>query len=81
MNTECFLIFQRIGGEKPLLTTETVVNLIANTRTETGLKNKGEHLIITITIKESKLAPRKWKKINLLTDEFHPEWNYQIIPC
>ena len=66
--------------EKPLLTTETVVNLIANTRTETGLKIRAA-LDYNNYNKGIKISTEEMEKINLLTDEFHPEWNYQIIPC
>ncbi len=64
---------------KPLLTTETVVNLIANTRTETGLKIRAA-LDYNDYNKGIKISNEEMEKINLLTDEFHPEWNYQIIP-
>ena len=64
---------------KPLLTTETVVNLIANTRTETGLKIRAA-LDNNDYNKGIKISNEDMEKINLFTDEFRPEWNYQITP-
>jgi len=64
---------------KPLIDRETVVNLIANTKTKKGLsvaavldKNKYE-----IGIKVSK---KEMEKIKVKGDKFHPEWNYTIEP-
>lgn len=64
---------------KPLINTETVLNLIRNTTTEKGLEvmavldennyKKG----IEVTKKELSL-------FNIETDKFHPEWNYKIKP-
>lgn len=64
---------------RPLLTTETVVNLIANTKTETGLEIRSA-LDQNDYNKGIKISDEEMEKINLFTDEFHPEWNYQIIP-
>ena len=40
LNIKCFLLYQKTGGGKPLITRETVVNLIGNTKTQNGLKIK-----------------------------------------
>lgn len=64
---------------KPLRTYETVVELIANTRTSTGLRVK------------AKLDQRKYPKgvevtkaqlseLKLRRDAFHGEWNYELQP-
>lgn len=64
---------------KPLRTFETVVELIANTRTKAGLRVK------------AKLDKRKYKKgitvtkeqmdaLLLLRDEFRGDWNYELHP-
>ena len=64
---------------KPLRTFETVVELIANTRTTTGLRVK------------AKLDKRKYKKgivvtkeqmdaLLLLRDDFRGDWNYELQP-
>jgi hypothetical protein len=64
---------------RPLVSRETVVNLIANTKTDTGLEvraildenayNKG------IKISDDELA-----SLNIKGDIFHPEWNYSLLP-
>jgi transposase len=64
---------------RPLLDSVTVVNLIGNTKTKTGL---------TIT---ARLDPKRYEKgrrvsdqelrrVNLQRDPFHGEWNYSILP-
>ena len=64
---------------KPLLTRETVVNLISNTSTRKGLK-------VSAVLDENEYeAGREISEIelaglNLQRDNFHPEWNYTIIP-
>ena len=61
---------------KPLISRGMVVNLISNTTTITGLTvssiiDKNEYMTgIKITDEE----------MNKLDDEFHPDWNYSIIP-
>ncbi len=65
---------------KPLIDTATIVNLIANTKTKTGLQIKArldtKHYEKGIKISDKELA-----KINLLKDTFHGEWNYVISPA
>lgn len=65
--------------DKPLITRETVVNLIGNTKTETGLEiravlDENEYL----TGKE--VSQEEMNSINMERLEFHPEWNYKIMP-
>lgn len=64
---------------KPLISMETVINLIGNTTTKSGLtieafkdENTYEKGIV-ITDEEMAL-------INITREEFHPEWNYSIMP-
>jgi len=64
---------------RPLLTHATIVNLIANTQTSTGLKVRCEL--------DSKQYPSKVKvsnaqmtQVRLLPDAFHGDWNYTIQP-
>ena len=64
---------------KPLLTHAAIVNLIANTRTNSGLKVR--------CILDRKKYPRKVKvtdeqmaSIKIKRDTFHGEWNYTIRP-
>ncbi len=58
---------------------ETIVNLIANTKTEKGLR-------IEATL-DSSLYPTgikgpqdEFDAMNIQPDDFHPEWNYSILP-
>lgn len=62
---------------QPLINIETVINLIGNTTTTTGLtvtavldKNTYE--------KGIKVTDKDMDSINLIGDDFHPEWNYVI---
>jgi len=64
---------------KPLINTETVINLIRNTTTNKGLtvmavldKNTYE--------KGIEVTAKEMKSIKIETNDFHPEWNYKIIP-
>ena len=64
---------------KPLISHETVVSLIANTKTEAGLRvaavlDKNHYQT------EIKVSDKEMGDLNLSTDEFHPEWNYIIRP-
>ena len=64
---------------KPLINRETVVNLISNTTTETGLTvsailDKNEYQT-GIKVTDEQMA-----SVNCKGDEFHPEWNYLIYP-
>ncbi len=64
---------------KPLTSMELVVNLIANTTTSEGLivravldKNEYE--------KGKKISDEEFTALMIEGEEFHPEWNYSIIP-
>ena len=64
---------------KPLIDRETVVNLISNTTTETGLTvsailDKNDY---TTGIK---ISQEELDMVNYIGDDFHPEWNYRIKP-
>lgn len=64
---------------KPLINRETVVNLIAHTRTEKGLEvqsvlDENEYLT------GKKVTKKVLKSLNINGDKFHPEWNYTISP-
>ena len=64
---------------KPLLTRETVVNLISNTTTKTGLT-------VAAVLDENdyqtgiKITDEEMLKLNKIGEDFHPEWNYSIRP-
>jgi transposase len=64
---------------KPLTSYEVVVNLIGSTTTAKGLKVKSE-LDENIYEKGIKVPDEDFKKINIIKDEFHGEWNYTIRP-
>jgi transposase len=64
---------------QPLLTHAAIVNLIAATKTDTGLK--------VYCVLDTKKYPKAVKptaeqmaKINLKPDKFHGDWNYSIVP-
>ena len=64
---------------KPLVTRETVINLISHTTTKTGLK-------INAKLDENeyqtgiKVTDEEFEKINIEKSAFHGEWNYIIKP-
>lgn len=64
---------------KPLVSHETIVNLIAATTTRKGLKVRAEldssHYPTGIKVTDDEL-----KEIQIKRDEFHGEWNYSIHP-
>ena len=74
-----FSYISRNWRGRPLLTRETVVNLIVNTRTSKGLEIKSmidENKYETgIKVSDAELA-----EINLREAKFHGEWNYKISP-
>lgn len=64
---------------KPLVNIETVVNLIANTRTKQGLEVQAV-LDSNDYRKGKKVSDVEMATINIQGDRFHPEWNYTINP-
>jgi len=64
---------------KPLISFQTIVNLIGQTTTRTGLVVKSEldtkHYEKGIKVTDGQLAA-----VNMTKDEFHGEWNYTIHP-
>jgi len=64
---------------KPLISLEVIVNLIAATGTTTGLKVHSE-LDTRTYPKGIKVSDLEIAQLNLLRDEFHGEWNYEIHP-
>ena len=63
---------------KPLVDYETIVKLIAATRTEKGL-TVTSRLDKQIYEKGIKISDKQMKQINIKNDTFHGEWNYSII--
>ncbi len=64
---------------RPLLSRETVVELIASTTTTTGLTVRCE-LDTRSYPKGIKVSDAEMKTLNIKGDQFHPEWNYTISP-
>ena len=64
---------------KPLVSHETIVNLIAATTTRKGLKVRAE-LDSSLYPKGIKVTDKELKAIQIKRDEFHGEWNYSILP-
>ena len=62
---------------KPLTSLQTIVNLIASTTNDKGLKVKA---VADERIYETGLKPtnEEYEKINIKRDDFHGEWNYII---
>ena len=64
---------------RPLIDLKTVIELIGNTRTKTGLKIKTK-IDYRSYEKGRKVSNEEFKAINITPDEFHGEWNYTIHP-
>ena len=64
---------------QPLLTHTTIVNLIANTRTSTGLKVRCE-LDTKRYPSKVKVTNAQMAQVRLVPDAFHGDWNYTIRP-
>jgi len=56
-----------------------VVNLIGSTTTAKGLKVRAE-LDKNKYEKGIKVSDEEFKRLNIIKDEFHGEWNYTILP-
>ncbi|MHB8416419.1 MAG: ISAzo13 family transposase, partial [Acidiferrobacteraceae bacterium] len=65
---------------RPLVSHEVIVNLIANTTTQAGLKIRAELdrgvYPIGLKITDAELA-----KLNLKLAKFHGDWNYSLLPA
>jgi hypothetical protein len=64
---------------KPLISRQTVVELIASTTTRTGLTVRCE-LDMRTYPKGIKVTDAEMATLNIKGDAFHPEWNYTISP-
>jgi hypothetical protein len=64
---------------KPLISRETVVELIASTTTRTGLTVRCE-LDTRCYPKGIKVSGAEMQTLNIKGDTFHPEWNYIVSP-
>ena len=73
----CFITMNWRG--KPLVSQQTVVQLISGTTTKSGLTIKVE-LDENVYQKGIVVSDEELAKVNLITEEFHGEWNYRIEP-
>ena len=64
---------------RPLTSHETVVNLIGNTKTRTGLTIQAQHDTRHYPT-GIKISKTELKAYPITGHEFHPEWNYTITP-
>lgn len=64
---------------RPLTSFETVVNLIANTTTESGLEIRAG-LDTGKYEKGIKVSKAEFAEINIVRASFHGDWNYTILP-
>ena len=64
---------------KPLATLHTIVSLIANTTTKTGLKVRAE-LNRNSYPTGRKVSDSELRALNLSRDSFHGDWNYSFSP-
>ena len=64
---------------KPLVSHQVIIQLIANTTTDTGL-TVACRLDDTTYEKGIKVSNAAMKALDIRGDEFHPEWNYTVHP-
>jgi len=64
---------------RPLVSHEVIVNLIASTTTDKGLKVNCE-LDKNKYQKGIKVTDEEMKNIKIVRHDFHGEWNYTIMP-
>lgn len=64
---------------RPLESRETVIQLISNTKTKTGLEINAI-LDNNIYEKGIHISAKEMSQVNERKDSFHGEWNYQILP-
>lgn len=64
---------------RPLVTHEAVVNLIANTRTQTGLAIQAQ-LDPKAYPLGHKVTDQQMRLLNIESADFHGEWNYKVAP-
>ena len=74
-----FSYISRNWRGKPLLITETVVNLIANTRSQRELEVRAV-LDKNTYNKGKKISDKKFGAICIFSEDLRPEWNYKINP-
>jgi transposase len=73
----CFITKNWRG--KPLIDIATIINLISNTTTKSGLKIKAK-FDNNIYKKGIVVSDEELARVNVEKNSFHGEWNYKIIP-
>ena len=74
-----FSYIQQNWRGRPLVTRETVVKLIASTKTTKGLEIRSM-LDENVYEKGIKVDDEELATVNLVKADFHGEWNYTIMP-
>ncbi|HTW79043.1 MAG TPA: ISAzo13 family transposase, partial [Terracidiphilus sp.] len=64
---------------RPLVSYQTIIHLIANTRTATGLRIKAKLTQKTYPT-GIEISAEEMAKLNLNPDAFHGDWNYSLRP-
>lgn len=64
---------------RPLISLETVINLIGSTKTETGLKVNCD-IDTSLYPTGLKISDEQMKQLRIHPNDFHGEWNYTITP-
>ena len=74
-----FSFISKTWRGKPLVDTATIVNLIGNTTTKSGLKIVAE-LDENEYQKGIKISDKELEQVNIGKNDFRGEWNYKILP-
>jgi hypothetical protein len=74
-----FFFIRQNWRARPLVSYQTIVDLISNTRTTTGLKIKAKLPQRTYPT-GVEISAAEMAKLNLKPDAFHGEWNYSLLP-
>jgi len=64
---------------RPLISYQTIIDLIANTKTTTGLRIKAKLTPRTYPT-GVEISAAEMTKLNLKPDAFHGDWNYSVLP-
>ena len=64
---------------KPLVSIETIINLIGATKTKKGLKTQTA-VDMNPYAKGIKITDKEMKALGIKKNEFHGEWNYTLHP-
>ena len=64
---------------EPLVNYETVINMIRNTTTKSGLKIKAQLDTNEYQVGK-KVTDEEIEELNLKPHQLHPQWNYTILP-